>query len=307
MYGGNISRATLVQLKVLKLAIVALAGLMPLAAMAQEFEVVSVKSSPPYGPATRFGVSGGPGTDSPGTITWSSVSLEQLLTTAYAVRSDQIANPEILGRSAFDVVAKLPPGATKEQIPAMLRKVLEERFHLATHFESRDGAVYLMSVAKSGSKLKTTDENARPPESRTMGALQVDKDLFPVVTPGEGATLNFGGRVHLTARAVTASKLADLLSPGAGRPVVDKTGLTGVYDVRLSFVPVQGAAGGVPPPPPPPGGGMSGTPSVSPGQTDGPPGIFTALQQELGLRLDSGKAPVKFVIIDHVDKEPVPN
>ena len=131
--------------------------------------------------------------------------------------------------------------------------------------------------------------------------------MFPVVTPGEGATLNFGGSVHLTARAVTTSKLADLLSPGAGRPVVDKTGLTGLYDVRLSFVPVQGAPGGMPPPPAPPGGGMGGTPSVSPGQTDGPPGISMALQQELGLRLDTGKAPVKFVVIDHVDKEPVPN
>jgi uncharacterized protein (TIGR03435 family) len=291
----------------LKLVTAALAVLLPLAAIAQEFEVVSVKPSGPYGPGTRFGVSGGPGTDSPGTITWSSVSLAQLLTTAYAVRPDQIANREILGSSAFDIIAKLPSGATKEQIPAMLRKALEERFHLATHFESRDGAVYLMSVAKSGSKLKTTDENARPPESRTMGALQVDKDLFPVVTPGEGATLNFRGSVHLTARAVTTSKLADLLSPDAGRPVVDKTGLTGLYDVRLSFVPVQGTPGGMPPPPPPPGGGMGGPPSVSLGQTDGPLGISLALQQELGLRLDTGKAPVKFVVIDHVDKEPVPN
>ncbi len=291
----------------LKLATAALTVLLPLSAMAQEFEVVSVKQSGPYGPGTRFGVSGGPGTNSPGTITWSSVSLDQLLVTAYAVRVDKIANPEILVRSAFDVIAKLPPGATKEQVPAMLRKVLEERFHLATHFESRDGAVYLMSVAKSGSKLKTTDENAKPPESRTMGALQVDKAFFPVVAPGEGATLNFRGSVHLTARAVTASKLADLLTPGAGRPVVDKTGLTGLFDVRLSFVPVQGTPGGMPPPPPPPGGAPGEPSSGSPGQTDGPPGIFTLLQQELGLRLDPGKAPVKFVVIDHVDKVPVPN
>jgi uncharacterized protein (TIGR03435 family) len=291
----------------LKLVTVALAVLLPLAAMAQEFEVVSVKPSVASGAAMRFGVSGGPGTDDPGTMNWSARSLQQLLAEAYEIRFDQIANPQVLGHGAFDVVAKLPSGATKEQIPAMLRKVLEERFHLATHFESRDGAVYLMSVAKSGSKLKTTDENAKSPESRTMGALRVDKDLFPVVTPGEGATLNAGGSVHLTARAVTASKLADLLTEGAGRPVVDRTGLTGLYDVRLSFAPVQSAPGGMPPPPPPPGGGMGGTPSVSPGQTDGPPGILTALQQELGLRLDSGKSPVKFVVIDHVDKEPVPN
>ena len=287
------------------IAAAALAACLPFAALAQEFEVVSVKSSGPVGPGMRFGVSGGPGTDSPGTMTWSATSLQTLLVTAYEVRPDQIANPEILSRAAFDIIAKLPSGATKQQIPGMLRKVLEERFHLATHFESRDGAVYLMSLAKSGSKLKTTDENAKPPESRTLGALQADKDFFPVVSPGNGATLGFAGSVHLTARAVTTSKLADLLTSGAGRPVVDKTGLSGVYDVRLSFVPVQ-TTNSVPPPPPPPGGGGE-TPSGSPTQTDGPPSIFTALQKELGLRLDPGKAPIKFVLIDHVDKVPVPN
>ena len=289
------------------LAVAALAAVLPLALMAQEFDVVSVKLSAPYTPGMRFGVSGGPGTDDPGTMTWSTTSLQTLLATAYAVRMDQIANPEILTRGAFDIIAKLPAGTTKEQIPAMLREVLEQRFHLATHFESREGAVFLMSVAKSGSKLKTTDENAKPPEARTMGALQVDKDLFPVVTPGNGATLGFPGSVHLTARAVTTAKLADLLTPGAGRPVVDKTGLTGVYDVRLRFSPVQRANSS--PPPPGPMGESPGAPAP-PGagsQTDGIPSIFTVLQHELGLRLDPGKAPVKFVVIDHVDKAPVPN
>lgn len=143
------------------LAIAALAAALPLAMMAQEFDVVSVKPSPPYALGMRLGVNGGPGTDDPGTITWSVTSLQTLLATAYAVRMDQIVNPQILTRDAFDIVAKLPSGTTKEQIPAMLRKVLEQRFHLATHFESRDGAVFLMSVAKSGVKLKTTDENAK--------------------------------------------------------------------------------------------------------------------------------------------------
>ncbi len=185
----------------LKAATAALAVLLPLAAMAQEFEVVSVKPFAPSGGAMRFGVSGGPGTDDPGTMTWSATSLEQLLTTAYAVRVDQIANRELLGHSAFDVIANLPPGARKDQIPAMLRKVLEERFHLTTHFESRDGAVYLMSVAKSGPKLKTTDENAKPPESRTMGDPPGETRTFfsrSRATRAEGATLNFAGSIPLT-------------------------------------------------------------------------------------------------------------
>ena len=287
------------------IAAVALAACLPFAALAQEFDVVSVKPSGPMGPGMRFGVSGGPGTDNPGTVAWYTASLQTLLATAYQVRSDQIANPEVLGRGAFDIVAKVPSGTTKDRIPAMLRKVLEERFHLATHFESRDGAVWLMSVAKSGLKLKTTDENAKPPESRTIGPLQVDKDFYPVVAAGSGATLGFSGSVHLTARAVTASKLADLLTPEAGRPVIDKTGLSGVYDVRLSFVPVPRANSAPPPPPPPSPTGAVETPSDS--QTDRSPSIFAVLQKELGLRLDPGRSQIQFVVIDHVDKVPVPN
>ena len=277
------------------LASAALALCLTLAATAQEFEVVSVKRSPPPGPEMRFGVSGGPGTSNPGTITWSTTSLVTLIATAYQVRPEQIANPEVLNRAGFDVIAKLPTGATKGQIPAMLRKVLEQRFHLTTHPETRESAVYVMSAAKSGSKLKAADEKAKPPgELRTIGVVQVDKDFFPVANPGDGATLTFNGSIHLNARAVTTSKLADLLTAGAGRLVIDKTGLTGVYDARLIFSP-QPSRNTAPPPP-----GFT-TPN------DGPPNIFTVLQQELGLRLDPGKGPVKFIVIDHMDKTPVEN
>jgi uncharacterized protein (TIGR03435 family) len=269
---------------------------LPLIAMAQEFEAASVKLSGPPGPHMRFGVDGGPGTSSPGTITWSTTSLVTLLATAYKVRPDQIANPETLNRAGFDVVAKVPAGATKEQIPAMLRKVLEERFHLTTHTETRDGAVYMMSVARTGSKLKAADESAKPPgELRAIGNVQVDRDFFPVAVPGDGATLTFNGTVHLAARAVTTSKLAELLTAGAGRPVIDRTQLTGVYDIRLIFSPEESVHNA----PLPPGFTT---------QTDSPQdNIFTALQHELGLRLDPGKAPVKFIIVDHMDRQPIDN
>ena len=99
----------------------------------------------------------------------------------------------------------------------MLRKVLEQRFHLATHFESRDGAalsdVYCEIRAETeGNRRKRQTSGSED----DVGALQVDKDFFPVVARGDGATLNFGGSVHLTARAVTTGKLADLITPGRG-------------------------------------------------------------------------------------------
>ena len=121
--------------------------------------------------------------------------------------------------------------------------------------------------------------------------------MFPVPARGEGATLGFNGAVHLGARSITTAKLADLLSSVTGRPVIDKTGLTETYDVKLSFTPVEAVNGA----PPPPGA------TVHPNDLNGPPSIFDALQRDLGLRLDSGKAPVKFIVIDHIDNTPAGN
>jgi uncharacterized protein (TIGR03435 family) len=265
---------------------------------AQEFEVATIKPSPPYDPQrTRFGVSGGPGPDAPGIMTWSTTSLIAVIAAAYEVPVDRIVNPNAVPHSPFDITAKLPAGATKQQVPAMFRKLLEQRFHLAVRSEMRDSAVYVMTVAKSGSKLKRAEENAQPPDGlRTMGAVQLGKDMFPFPSPGEGATIGMNGNTHLAARSVTTAKLAELLSVDAGRPVVDRTELSGVYGVKIAFVPQS--RGGVAPPPPMPGGESAAPPKGS--EPDTTPTIFAALAQ-LGLKLDAGKAPVKFIDIDRMD------
>lgn len=273
---------------------------LPVLATAQEFEAATIKPSAPYGPQTRFGVSGGPGTNSPGMITWSTTSLGTLVTTAFAVSPDRISNLQTLPHAAYDVVAKLPAGTTKVQIPGMLRKFLEAQFHMTSHPEMRDGLVWLMTVAKTGSKLHpAVESDPSPQDLRTIGAVQVDQDMFPVPARGEGTTMGFNGAVHLAARDITTAKLADLLSAVAGRPVIDKTNLTGTYDLQLSFTPVT-AANRSPAPPPP---GAAG----STNNLNSPPMIFDALQRDLGLRLDSAKAPVRFIVIDHIDSAPAGN
>jgi uncharacterized protein (TIGR03435 family) len=271
---------------------------LPVLAAAQQFEAATIKPSAPYSPQTRFGVSGGPGTNSPGMITWSTTSLGILAGAAFEVPPDRIANLQTLPRAAYDVVAKLPAGTTKEQVPGMLRKLLEAQFHMKSHSEMRDGPVWLMTVAKTGAKLRpAVESDPSPQDLRTMGAIQVDRNMFPVPPRGEGATMGFNGAVRLAARSISTAKLGDLLSAVTGRPVIDKTGLTGTYDVKLSFVAVNNGAAA----PPPPGA------SVSANDPNGPPMIFDVLQHDLGLRLDSGKAPVKFIVIDHLDNTPAGN
>jgi len=120
-----------------------------------EFEVASVKPMPPsptYIPETE---SGGPGTTDPGQITWSGVSLHELLETAYDVESYQISGPAWLGccSDRYTIVAKMPEGATKEQVNLMWQNLLKDRFGMVLHHESRVFQADEMTLAKGASKL----------------------------------------------------------------------------------------------------------------------------------------------------------
>ena len=115
----------------------------------------------------------------------------------------------------------------------------------------------------------------------------------------------------MVANVSTLSDFADGLANQLGSPVVDKTGITGTYDFVLNFAPEpgQGPAGFGPPPPPPPGGGIGGdgglkAPDAQP--LDAPP-ILTAVQEQLGLKLEKKKGPVDILVIDHIEKTPTEN
>ena len=285
-----------------------------------EFEVASVKPSPPPGTGPmRFGIQGGPGSSDPGRLTCSHATLSYLLTYAYDVRRNQISGTqEWMDRDMFDVAAKVPEGATKEQVRTMLQNLLIDRFRLAAHRETKEMPIYALIVAKGRPKVEPA-ENAAPATTPKPDAapsapvrLQMGPDGCPEVRvpPGASSAMSKGfmifmnGRACLTASSQTMTWLAEQLTPRLGRLVVDMTGLKGEYAFRLRFDPGGAAAPG-PMAPPPPGKGDTAARPVP--DTEPFPDVFAAVQEQLGLKLESRKGPVDLLVIDHLEKTPTEN
>jgi uncharacterized protein (TIGR03435 family) len=318
------------------LAILITAGGFAQTAEKLSFEVASIKPAPP--PAAgmmRVMMGGGPGTNDPGRINFMNVNLKMILTRAYNVKAYQISGPGWLDTERFDIAAKIPEGATKEQFLLMLQGLLAERFKLKLHREKKDLPAYALIVGKNGPKLKESSAEAGvdtfnaaapppppPPGAGTFtagvrGPLPMGKDGFPQMPPGRGGMFIMmnGGRARLNANQQTMAGLADMLMGQLDRPVLDMTELTKKYDITLEWAPegrpMGMMGGGMPPPPPPPGGGPGGGeiglpgPSAPDGQAG--PSIFTAVQEQLGLKLEARKAPVEILVIDGGEKVPSEN
>ena len=296
------------------------------------FDVASVKPAAPPVPDSRgrimiAGPSGGPGSKDPGRIRYPFMNLRSLLTIAYDVKGYQIAGPATLDTERFEITATMPPTTTKEQFQVMLQNLLAERFKLTLHRETKELPVYSLVLAKSGSKLKESAETA-PPAELEPGALpplppggpKMGPDGFPIMPAGMAAPggqmmiMMMPGRARLFGQHQPLQNLVARLSQQLNRPVIDATGLTGKYDITLTYA-TEGLGGGpfgslLGPPPPPPGGGAAGPAGnanvvVPEGET--PPDIFAAVQSQLGLKLESKKGPVEMLVIDHVEKTPTEN
>ncbi len=222
-------------------------------AFAQEalrFEVVSVRPTPPErlnrlrrdycSAGGAFSVGGTP-------VLWS-------IQYAYRLRDFEVAGaPAWLSAfdSAYDIEGKPAGKVTDEQCRLMAQSLFKDRFKLATHRETKEASVYFLTIAKGGTKLHE----------------------------GGGVKLNnsvqYDGGKPSWPDGWTASQLANYLPDFAGRPVLDRTGLTGTYGIKLDFSRTEG---------------------------DDRPNIFTALQEQLGLRMEAGKASIEIVVIDHVEK-----
>jgi uncharacterized protein (TIGR03435 family) len=305
-----------------------------------EFEAASVKpSAPPAGRgAIRPGPQGGPGSGDPGRLTYSFSTISDLIVDAYSVKRSQISGgPNWLDSERFDIVAKVPEGATKEQVKAMLQNLLAERFKLTLHRETKELPMYALVVGSKGPKLKVSAVNDAPPATAfqpkaggrgeaeaqaveppppgrpSIRDLKIGPDGCPEM-PGEaaGRAVNFmmmtpNGECMIS-KGETMEGLAAKLSNGLDRPVIDQTGLKGKYDFKLRYDPssMSGGRGG----PkdaldPAPAGGDPANP-ISPGG-DLPPSVFNALQEQLGLKLEAKKGPVDLLVIDHVLKTPTKN
>jgi uncharacterized protein (TIGR03435 family) len=276
------------------------------------FEVASIKPAAPQEMGRMMvGMRGGPGTPDPTQATFTNVSLTMLVQMAYDVRDFQVTAPAWMDSTRFDIQAKVPAGATRDDFRTMLRNLLAERFKLAAHKETKEANIYALIVGKNGPKLKESPQEAPPATDGAapgggniaVGPPQRDKNGFPMLRGGRGnmMLLNPNGRLQMVGGHAKMAQLAGNLSGQLGRPVIDMTGLTGEYDYQLEFT-REGLAGprGLPPPPP----GALPAPADN---GEAGPSIFTALQEQLGLKLDSRKGPVDLIVVDSAEKTPTEN
>src|SRR5271154_7259431 len=107
---------------------------------------------------------GGPGTADPERLTYTNIALKTILLRAYGVLNYRLSGPDWLNSARFNIVAKVPPGATKEQLTLMLQNLVVERFNLTFHHETKETLVYELTAGKNGPKLKESDLSVQPPE-----------------------------------------------------------------------------------------------------------------------------------------------
>ena len=256
------------------------------------FEVASVKECKAMDPSP-------PSSSSPGRLSLGCWQLKLLIQQAYDVFASGKVNPAnptmaltaIEGdpawvrsaRYSIDAKADGPQSAAMMRGP-MMQALLEERFRLKIHRETREVPVYVMTVAKGGPKLQPTQESSCKPldfgEALNMKPNGEQWCAVPKMSR-RGTITVFD--IH----GVTLDAFAKLLHPD-GRPVIDRTGLTGAYDIHLELEES-------PPNPSAPGGGAASDPS--PHAAD-----IAATREQLGLRLDPGKGPSEFLVIDHIEK-----
>jgi uncharacterized protein (TIGR03435 family) len=252
------------------------------------FEVASVKPNKTGDGRVMLGMQPG------GRFNASNVPLRLLLRQAFNVQDFQIVGgPDWIASDRFDVVAKAPDGVefTADTMRPMLRALLTERFKLAFHNETRDMAVYALMKARPDGKLGA----GLTPAAVDCAGRGRRGGGPPPPPPQPGQKMECGlmiGPGRLNAGGMPMSNLATALAPQVGRIVLDKTELTGNYDFELTYAPE--AIGGVGAPALINGGAVPVDPNA--------PNLFTALQEQLGLKLDSQRGPVEVVVIDRLEQ-----
>jgi uncharacterized protein (TIGR03435 family) len=229
------------------------------------FEVATIKPSKPDQPGKMFGIRGR-------RFKTINTTLDDLISFSYGVQAKQVIGaPAWAASDKFDIDAE-PDGEgapSDKQWKIMVQKLLADRFQFAVHHEKKELSVYALNVAKSGSK---------------MAKSQGDPNGLPA--------LFFHNLGDLHVANATMNDFAGLMQSAVlDRPVVNQTGLEGRYDFNLKWTPDDSQFSGMGAKIPPP------TDSA-----DAPPGLFTAIQEQIGLKLDATKAPADVLVIDKVEK-----
>lgn len=294
-------------------------------ASSPSFEVATIKPAPPLVPAeiAQGKVHLGMSIDA-ARVDIGALSIADLIRLAWDVKGYQVSGPEWISTERFNILAKMPEGATKEQVPAMLKTLLAERFKLTTHTENRDHPIYALIVGKGGPKLEAAapaaSESQAAPDGATIGtpdgAVRINR-----APDGKGIEMNSAktgvmkmtagpdGLMHMDMARASMQAFADILSRYLDRPVIDETGLKGEYHVAIDLsmqdlLRIARLAGMVGPGMGPMGPGATLT---GDGASDPAGGsVFNAVQR-LGLKLDARKEPVETIVVDHVEKTPSEN
>jgi uncharacterized protein (TIGR03435 family) len=275
------------------------------------FEVASVKISEPITPAlvqagrVQIGV-----TIDSSNVRMSKYSLYDMTALAYQVKSYQLSAPGWMVTERYDVQAKLPEGASRGQVPAMLQTLLAERFGMEIHREMRERGVYALVVAKGGPRLKpaSVEAGATAPEGQLRGGIAVAAGgAMATTSPGGNSriTPGPGGNLHIENSRMTLAAFADFINRYCDQPVIDMTGIKGAFDMEfdVSGDEVRAAArshGVVIAPRP-------GDAPTADAVAD-PSGVSLASSLErLGLKLESRKAPIETIVVDKALKVPTAN
>ncbi len=220
-----------------------------------KFEAISIKPNKSATERSSFRINAD-------RLSASNISARSLIETGYGVKTYQVFGaPDWLSTERFDVEAKSEQSATRGQMNEMLRNLLAERFMLSAHRDSKDIPVFVLTPAKTGSKLTEAVPDDHPQVMFSMA----------------------GRKMQLTGMKAPVSLLTPWLTSilmSTARPVLDKTGLAARYDFKMEWLPDDAPAGSA---------------------TDGP-SIYTAIQEQLGLRLDAEKAPFDVLVIDHIER-----
>jgi len=283
----------------------ALAAQTPQSAPTPAFEVASIKPN-----------NSGDGRvmmqNQPGRYIATNVTLRLLIRNAYQLQDFQITGgPSWLASDHFDINAKVPdeframappaPGSGPGPLQLMIRSLLAERFKLVVHNETKESPIYALIRARSDGKLGPGLKKSNVDCAALFAAGRARGGAMPP-PPQPGERMQCGMRIgpgNLMGGGALMPQFANTLGMFAGRIVVDRTGLEGAYDVDLTWTPDQM-------PQRPPGAG-DGPPQINGVAVDpNGPSLFTAVQEQLGLKLDSQRGPVEMLVIDRAEK-PVEN
>lgn len=264
------------------------------------FEVASIKAPPQPGQGPIvIGCRGGPGTDDPGRWTCENTSLSMLVRSAFDIRIFQLQGISSGDDGRFNISAKIPEGATKEQFRQMQQNLMMERFGLKSHREKKEMQGYELVLAKNGPKFKeVVPESPQDPAAESSLAQSSAR-----LTSGKEGSIPAGWVLETGTPTgkrgqwllATMENIATFISNQIYKPVIDSTGLKGQYEISLEWTPDTASRP------------LSPESAVSATSEPSGPSIFTALQEQLGLKLQPKKVTIDILVIDHIEKTPSEN